>query len=756
MEVIPTAIAPESLSKLWFLLESPYKDIIGSVVREYTSNAWDAHVDAQNDAPVIVSIERDESDLMCFIVQDFGKGMSKEFVELVFSNYLKSTKENTNDAIGCFGIGSKSGLSYTTTVYISSCDGETLTHYVLVKAAPTPQIAVIDSEPCLESGTTIKIILKNQENEYSLEREVAKFRNAALKQLAYFPNVFFKGYLGISNNYVIETNEYAWYRENSIFTELHIIVGVVAYPIAWEVLGITRIQIPVGLKLEIGDVDVIFNREEIQYTDKTIKMLTERIQAFEEHLYDNINSQLGDTDDFLEWLDYDPKEVKYVINPNCSITLQKAFLDQSRLNTLQYTPYSGLSKESLRRLKTTSNYTFGLKAYYAFGKSGRKAPLQFFIAEEQLKRYGKVIIQDTPNDPIRNAYIAGSFNFYRRYSKSFSLFKPSFSVSQFRKQFNIPRELSRQIVGAFIENQKTLLKRKIDKGTFSMYSDERWEPTQSFLDNLKTVKIKRVKVEGMCNFKGYQVVDGLIQTYETVSPYEDFQNCKGLVIYGNLKQRVILEGIANILSCRPQYAKHKSFYKVIQADMPQLEKLKELENPNVKSIDEFFQKDFKLFRTVITALKYQKRIACVLDLYPSKLSELNLSLGNHIDALIDAKDMITQFHSNWVMESGKVDAFVAQCIRVLDFFKVEDKELVMRLTVVERYVDGIEFAVNNCKVEEIAKHITFYNRHVKNPRYFKKMNYQFYQDIKVDELVTTEERISQWKRDVLTIYPNKQ
>ena len=40
-------ISPEDMDKLWDLLQDPYKNSIGAVVREYVSNSFDAHSEAE-------------------------------------------------------------------------------------------------------------------------------------------------------------------------------------------------------------------------------------------------------------------------------------------------------------------------------------------------------------------------------------------------------------------------------------------------------------------------------------------------------------------------------------------------------------------------------------------------------------------------------------------------------------------------------------------------------------------------------------
>mgnify|MGYP000042909017 CR=1 FL=1 len=103
-------INQNSIAKLQYLLtKGLYSDPESAVIVEWTNNGIDSVVQAGKNPienPVIVKITENS-----FSVQDFGLGLDKNDFETVCMDYLNSTKENTNEAIGAFGIGLKSFLS---------------------------------------------------------------------------------------------------------------------------------------------------------------------------------------------------------------------------------------------------------------------------------------------------------------------------------------------------------------------------------------------------------------------------------------------------------------------------------------------------------------------------------------------------------------------------------------------------------------------------------------------------------------------
>lgn len=95
-------ISQEKLGKLWDMLQNPYKNNIGSIVREITSNCFDAHAELGVTDAVRVKYGKDESGFYISFI-DVGVGMSPDRVDSIYKDYLASTKEESNDFIGCFG-----------------------------------------------------------------------------------------------------------------------------------------------------------------------------------------------------------------------------------------------------------------------------------------------------------------------------------------------------------------------------------------------------------------------------------------------------------------------------------------------------------------------------------------------------------------------------------------------------------------------------------------------------------------------------
>lgn len=87
------------------LSDNLYSDVIGSIVREYTSNMQDAiAVENKLDKPCFVVFSKNIDDNTNWIeFKDYGSGMSPEFMSNVFMNWGDSSKRGDNVQIGGWG-----------------------------------------------------------------------------------------------------------------------------------------------------------------------------------------------------------------------------------------------------------------------------------------------------------------------------------------------------------------------------------------------------------------------------------------------------------------------------------------------------------------------------------------------------------------------------------------------------------------------------------------------------------------------------
>jgi len=138
-----------------------YKDQILAVVREVLCNAWDAHIEAGcTHIPVQITLTEDK-----FTIRDFGTGIHRNDMGMIYGTYGNSTKKNDGKQTGGFGLGCKAPFAYTDHFEVISSHDGVRTIYNMSKSSAQamgkPGIVPIASFPTDESGLQVSINVAN-------------------------------------------------------------------------------------------------------------------------------------------------------------------------------------------------------------------------------------------------------------------------------------------------------------------------------------------------------------------------------------------------------------------------------------------------------------------------------------------------------------------------------------------------------------------------------------------------------------------
>jgi len=283
----------ENASSMVFQLftKNVYSNPIGTVVREITSNCFDSHIEAKVNAPIVIRKFTDqEANTEYISFFDFGMGISPDRIANIYGVYFESTKRIDNEQIGGFGLGSKTPMAYKRSTgagegeyennfYVITVFNKKKYFYMVYEGADSPMITLLHEEETEEgNGTEIRIPV--------LAKDVQSFTKEMVRQLYYFENIIFEGFEKEWKYGEILTNEYQIIRgKNFLFRGgdyadyVHICLGRVAYPIDYNTLGLnsSEYQLPIALKLEVGEINVVVSRESVDYSESTIKMLKKKL-----------------------------------------------------------------------------------------------------------------------------------------------------------------------------------------------------------------------------------------------------------------------------------------------------------------------------------------------------------------------------------------------------------------------------------------------------------------------------------------------
>ena len=153
-----------------------------SFLRETISNAIDSTIEAGSNEPVILKFSKCASDNSLFTVtiRDYGTGISPERFEEIYLSIGASTKRESNEYLGCFGIGRFSCLACSDAATIKSYYNGIEYCYLMIRNGSKINIDLLYQNATEEhNGVEISINIDS----------LWDFKNA-ISSLIYFPNLY--------------------------------------------------------------------------------------------------------------------------------------------------------------------------------------------------------------------------------------------------------------------------------------------------------------------------------------------------------------------------------------------------------------------------------------------------------------------------------------------------------------------------------------------------------------------------------------
>lgn len=277
------------------LTSNLYSKPLESFLRETIANAYDSHIEAGTDEYILLLIEDISSVYNNFriSIRDYGVGVSPERFDKIYKNIGSSTKRESNDYIGMFGIGRFSCLSCADTAHITSFYNGTKYSYIMYKNGGGINIDMISAtKGDYKDGLEVSID-KQVEHAYQLEtaiRGICLFDKVHISYKG--ANSYLKGCVDRFNARKI--THYKNFSKCSLLSSSnnYFKVGNVLYPGKTDGISTTD---GIIVNLPIGSVDITPNREALQYTDYTNNTIKKQEGLVKQELQDMVNeSSSGD------------------------------------------------------------------------------------------------------------------------------------------------------------------------------------------------------------------------------------------------------------------------------------------------------------------------------------------------------------------------------------------------------------------------------------------------------------------------------
>lgn len=285
-ERIGMTINEDALAKIMSILTDLYSDPQMAVIREYSTNAYDAHIEAGVIRPIEVTLPSALAPQ--FVVRDYGFGLDIDDIRDIYSQYGASTKTDSDDVVGMLGLGCKSALTYTDQFTLSSVkNGICTTVSVSRDADGAGSMTVVEETPTDEpSGTTV-IVPAKVGNEFAIKAEEF-FR--FWEEGAVLVNGVAPKRIGSDSG--------LWIADDLLLTnevdQSYVVMGNVAYPMPEQGLRAWN-EWPVVAYVKIGAVQFTPSREQLmdtKLTETTLAEIRQRVKIEKVPAYERmINEQ---------------------------------------------------------------------------------------------------------------------------------------------------------------------------------------------------------------------------------------------------------------------------------------------------------------------------------------------------------------------------------------------------------------------------------------------------------------------------------
>lgn len=292
------SIDAEDMRYITSLLRNNYSDTILATVRETFANAVDANAENAKDASsIIVSLPTRLDSI--FSIRDFGKGLSRKEMFELYTKYGKSTKRNTNTAIGGFGVGRFAPLSYNKDGFTITCfqNGEKRIYNLYVSEENDTNIDEIFCGPTDEAdGILISVNVS-----YS---DITRFHHVCRDFFCFFEVLpTFKNFEHDFSKKEEPSLSGSNWRIYSNFSGIcrAIIIGGIAYPLQLNQIDLNgfdwlnhinylHINAPIGcVKLHHSRESLEYNNQTKTYLRQFLKTVSDEIKKEIERKFDNID-----------------------------------------------------------------------------------------------------------------------------------------------------------------------------------------------------------------------------------------------------------------------------------------------------------------------------------------------------------------------------------------------------------------------------------------------------------------------------------
>jgi hypothetical protein len=453
-------------SKMFKILsDSLYSDKVMAVIRELSTNAYDSHISAGNKNPFKVTLPTAANPN--FIVRDYGTGLSQADMESLYTTYGASNKNDSNDFVGCLGLGSKSPFAYTKSFTTSSYyDGQKYTYIAAIDDNGVPTLNLFNvSDTDEPNGLEISFAVKQYDFTEFSQKAIRIFHYFKMKPIIEGGVITSLKDHAYSNKNIVISGE-GWRvcrlaNDNNHYpsTYHHIdsgivaLMGNIAYPVvasqlvgeqkadqpehiakwnrafgkadidSWKsfVTEILNQNLYLELDFGIGELEMDVSREGLQYTKAVIKALREKTQGIYLEMKEEFSKKIAAAKTRIEAIStyYQLNDLAggwgvgaswtdsngKVHNINSGEDIEYKIPAGKALYVFNYRTSGYRSRRMIYMTNHLHHNTLTGKGEYYYSGQRKTGPLSFFVCDVKSEETAKKIVTRYCNEKDCFAYL---------------------------------------------------------------------------------------------------------------------------------------------------------------------------------------------------------------------------------------------------------------------------------------------------------------------------------------------------------------
>ena len=748
-------------------------------LQEYVSNAVDSHRRAGQTKPVELSLTKDKSsryyNKFNLSIKDYGVGLTKEEFEQKIGVIAYSDKENEKNSIGHHGIGSISGFAYTNNISFT-CIKNNKKFIANLEDTETNGITyeisdVIDTEEANGVEVNMKI-----------EDDIYTFRNAIKDKLCYFTDVWYNldGDVKFNNFSILRENDF---QISSIcnYSEFHICLDDVVYPIEWSKIGIKPIPNKIGLRFSLLDgLEPTITREALIVNEQYKKLIKDKISKVSDYFVDKWNQNNSSKEiSIKDYLKYTGKKevvieskkediLPYIFNiENLSLYSNNfKFIEPFKKGTDNHVLYNfkqnipTIARSYSPEFKLLTNNTNKSKTFYPNERNLSiitNSKNKFYLVDEKLKKKKLDYIKYLNNLNNNNTGFPHPLDINNKKDLYFFSKVDYFRLIHYKTILSlqsIPKNLWRDKIQQFQKLQKEFEDECFVKMS-SIKIDKTWEINNKVNsgNNSNTTRIRKElpSVKKLTGEVGLKISKALEKSHsegynckyvEVITKVADLYKTPCLMLYGietdpNIRKKLDMIYVLNNKS--GWYSKNiKQKLDVCQVTEKTSKILKELNLHNFMDIDEFFKGKHQSFRRMITAYM----ISDFMDNYKYIFDNTEL-IDNYLskEFVLDLNGLKVYVDNNLANKYVRDTELLKECLElakennlydenIISVFK-KVKENIDRFDFVEIFVDKFKGKYSNPTGDKLKSYIKAFKEIAKYRKI--KLYWEYYKDFSLPE-----------------------